>query len=144
MKMKVTESRQKASIRLLRGADIALAVALVLLGFLVPGHALTAAENGGMSGGEVRIERNGQRLGAYDLSQDRTIPLKNGVEYNLIEIRDGSVRMADANCRGRDCVHQGVKRAPGQMIVCLPHGIVVTIERAETTEGGDHADAYTH
>lgn len=59
-----------------------------------------------------------------------SVPLTEG-EENVIAVEDGAVWMQSANCRDQLCVHQGRTRSAGKQIVCLPHRVVVSLERAQ-------------
>lgn len=47
--------------------------------------------------------------------------------YNIVEIRDGAVFMAESSCANQVCVQQGAVRRVNQTIVCLPNKVVVSI-----------------
>ena len=106
---------KKADIFLILGLAVAgLAVWLLLL---FPGGDETT----------VVITVDGAVYGRYSLDEDRTVILDDGDDHNTVVIRDRTVQMAEANCRGGDCKRQGVIRKNGQSIICLPHRIVVRI-----------------
>ena len=50
-----------------------------------------------------------------------------GGGFNRIRLEKGRIRMADANCPDRDCVHTGWLSRPGQGSVCLPHRVAIRI-----------------
>ena len=58
------------------------------------------------------------------LSKDCVYRINDG---NTIEIRDGSVRMSEADCPDKICVKTGRISRSGQSIVCAPHRVTVTI-----------------
>ncbi|MDO5403806.1 MAG: NusG domain II-containing protein [Eubacteriales bacterium] len=66
----------------------------------------------------------------YQLKIDEDKQLKvsgyNGGE-NIIVIKDGAVRMSDADCPDKLCVNMGSISRTGETIVCLPHRVVVEI-----------------
>lgn len=107
-------------------------------GFLIGGVALLAAVSliflygNRQEGARVVIEVDGQETASYPLAEDRTVLVEgwNG-GTNLLEIRDGTVTVAEASCPDQLCVHQGSIRYTGQTIVCLPHRVVVTVENGE-------------
>lgn len=83
----------------------------------------------------VVIRDGEQNVYELPLSQDTTKTVTTDLGTNLIEIKDGRVRVEEANCPNQDCVHQGWVDAAGEQIVCLPHKLTVDIvdESAETT-----------
>ena len=58
-----------------------------------------------------------------------TAPLRFETErgFNVVEMRDEQVRVAEADCPDLLCVNTGWRRHVGQVIVCLPHYFVVRI-----------------
>lgn len=69
----------------------------------------------------------------------KTIPLhtiSNGEEFtvktklgvNIIKIENGMVKIIDADCPDKICVKDGPISKPGEMLVCLPHKVVVEIK----------------
>lgn len=56
-------------------------------------------------------------------------------DYNLLEFKDGAVRIKEANCGDQVCIRQGWIYKDGQTIVCLPHKLVVEIK--DQTGGAD-------
>jgi thiamine biosynthesis lipoprotein len=66
------------------------------------------------------------------LGQDREYVFERDGMENRILVEGGSVRVAEANCANQTCVQMGAHAAAGDMIVCLPHSLVIKIE-----EGAD-------
>ena len=62
----------------------------------------------------------------YPLSADGEYELNGGTNTLVIENRQAYVSHAD--CPDKLCVNQGRIRGSGQMIVCLPNRVTVTIE----------------
>lgn len=95
---------------------------ILLLLFLLSGalfllqHFLTAPK------ARIRITVNGVEQGVYDLSSDQVIAIG---DTNVCEIRNGQVRMIEADCPDQLCIHQGAFGADGGMIVCLPNRVVI-------------------
>lgn len=74
------------------------------------------------------VIRNGVQ-NAYELplGQDVSKTVTTDLGTNVIEIKDGRVRVEEADCPNQDCVHQDWIDAAGQQIVCLPHKLTVDI-----------------
>lgn len=47
---------------------------------------------------------------------------------NVIEIRDGRIRIKSATCPDQICVRTGFISRPGQTIVCIPHQLVIELQ----------------
>lgn len=77
------------------------------------------------------IEVEGKPREHLSLRVDRVLPLHTERGTNLVEIRDGRVRMAEASCPNRVCVTQGWIRHRWEEIVCLPHRVTVRIRGLE-------------
>lgn len=58
---------------------------------------------------------------------------------NTIEISGGQVRMTEADCPDKLCIHTGKISQSGQTIVCLPNKVVISISGKDSS-----VDAHTH
>ena len=78
---------------------------------------------------QIAIYVNGELYGRYDLSTPAIIEIG---DTNTLEIVNERASMIHADCRDQVCVHTAPigKELPGH-IVCLPNGIVVSVENAE-------------
>jgi hypothetical protein len=80
------------------------------------------------AGSAARISADAVVAGEWLLSEDVTnldIFSRNGM--NVLEIKDGYIRMIHADCLDLSCVRQGGINRVGQYIVCLPNRVVVEI-----------------
>ena len=88
-------------------------------------------------GTTVRVELNGEVLGNYSLAIDREVEIlsrENGEEKNLLVIRDGKAYVSSATCPDGICAgHRPISRV-GESIVCLPHGVVITVVGEDTAQ----------
>ncbi|WP_432408259.1 NusG domain II-containing protein [Wukongibacter sp. M2B1] len=55
-----------------------------------------------------------------------TVQTSNGI--NVIKIENGKVRMTEADCPDQICIKDGPISEPGEMLVCLPHKVVVEVK----------------
>ena len=77
------------------------------------------------------ISRDGVIVQTIDLSaksEPRTFRFVDDRGSNLVEIDSGRIRVADADCPDRICVHTGWIEWQGQIIACVPHGLTIVIE----------------
>ncbi|MBR0374545.1 MAG: NusG domain II-containing protein [Mogibacterium sp.] len=125
--------------KLFTKADFILLALLVVIG--VAGSVLLAA--GRTAGGTVVIKVDGELYGTYPLSEDRTVTVTVGDpsagDYNIVEIKDGAVRVTEASCKNQVCVHHAAITRSGESIICLPNRMIVTIEGR-----GDDIDAVSN
>ncbi|MGB5823402.1 MAG: NusG domain II-containing protein [Proteocatella sp.] len=78
----------------------------------------------------VIIVRDGVLLNRYkiDKNYEKIFEINIDGEKNKIEIKDGKVRMIEANCHDGLCVKSRPIFQSGEMIVCLPHKLYIKIE----------------
>ncbi len=89
----------------------------------------------GETGSYATITVNGEEYGRYSLLQNQEIEITvDGSICNVAAIEDGSIRMEDANCPDKLCIHQGKIHRSGESIVCLPNRIAITIESSTDSE----------
>jgi hypothetical protein len=88
----------------------------------------------------VSIQVNGKETERIPLDSSavgRKLPIRTVYGYNLIEVGENRVRIVEADCLDRLCVHQGWIDRPGQLIVCLPNRLVVEVVDDEREYGDD-------
>jgi hypothetical protein len=61
------------------------------------------------------------------LRPDRTLGVAGARGPLTLELRDGAVRVLEAPCPDRLCVHQGSVSAVGSALVCVPNGVSVRV-----------------
>ncbi len=83
------------------------------------------------------IEVDGKEYGRYSLYEKngKTLDVQTQFGYNKVEIADGKVRVADADCPDRLDVKSGWISSAGEMLVCLPNRFVVRIEGDKEVDG---------
>lgn len=85
----------------------------------------------------AEITINGKPYKKIPLSEhrgDEKIDIKTASGYNTLEIKDQSIKVIDADCRDKICEKSGFISEPGQIIVCLPHKLMVEIKSADIME----------
>ncbi len=115
-----------------RGDIIVIAVlaGLALLLFVL---SLTTSCGGGDDRYAV-VRRDGTELYRLSLLTDTAVNVEcDDRQYCTVTIKDGAVCISDAACPDRLCVNQGCISRCGQVIVCLPNRLTVSIE------DGNHA-----
>lgn len=79
------------------------------------------------NGTYVVVTCRGEEYGRYLLSQEQTIIIgKEGA--NELTIMNHTADMTKADCRDQLCVKQQAVKAKGEVIICVPNQIVVTVE----------------
>ena len=72
--------------------------------------------------GSSRITINGEEYGIYSLAKDQVISIG---DTNVCEIKNGEVKMIEADCPDHLCLKQRAVDSTGGTIVCLPNKIVI-------------------
>ena len=87
---------------------------------------------------KVLIRRDGEVLYSPDLSKEtnRTFVIPYGGSSNTIEIRDGRIRVLEAECPDKVCVRTGWLSSSAIPIVCLPNHLEISF-----ASGNDDIDA---
>lgn len=87
----------------------------------------------------VSVKVAGEEIQRIELTREnigKTFPVNTRYGYNLIEIGDGKVRVIEADCPEQIDVLQGYIENTGEIIVCLPHRLIIEI----VDESENHED----
>lgn len=107
--------------RLVIGALLLTAALLLVLSLTV----------GGEDGLFAVITVDGETAARLPLDRNDTYTVESGRGTNVICVSDGAVFMKSASCPDKTCVHQGSISLTGEVIVCLPHRVTVSIDGNE-------------
>ena len=77
-------------------------------------------------GARVKIQSEGDAQ-IHNMAEHAIRILRGPEGMSEVEIGSSGVRMRTSSCRFQRCVHRGWVRRQGEMIVCIPNRIVVTI-----------------
>ena len=109
--------------RFARG-DLKLIAALLLAGLAI----ILLLTLNRRDGRQVVVRVDGQIAARLPLAQDASYPVEiEGTVTNVLTIKDGAVRMEEADCPDHLCIHRGAIRYAGDSIICLPNKVVVEI-----------------
>ena len=103
-----------------RKNDIILALVILALGIIMLGAYCLFSEKGSY----VEVTLDGELYGVYSLDEKARIEIN---DTNVLVIDRGSAYMESACCDNQTCVKQGSVSEVGQIIVCLPNRITVTV-----------------
>lgn len=82
---------------------------------------------------------NGKVLAEIDLSakKDDEFTIETSEGNNKIVVHDGGISIVEADCSDGVCVNQGTAKKPGDMIVCLPHRVIIEVVGANNNTDGE-------
>lgn len=83
----------------------------------------------GKSGDEVQVFIDGQLVVTYDINENNQYKVSIGDEYNEILIEDRKVSVSQSSCENQVCVKHMPISDYGESIICLPHKLVVKINK---------------
>lgn len=78
-------------------------------------------------GKTVNVQVDNKPYGSYSLFKNRTVKIKTANGYNVLKIQNGYTWVEKADCKNQVCVHHKKINKNGENIVCLPHGVVITV-----------------
>lgn len=81
--------------------------------------------------GSIRITVDGEEYGTYSLSKDQVISIG---DTNVCEIKNGEVKMIEADCPDHLCLKQKAVDSTGGTIVCLPNKVVIEGEKGSGSD----------
>lgn len=79
-------------------------------------------------GGEAVVKSDGKVIDTISLKKDGTYTYQNDKGSNTVEIKDGKVRVIEADCPNKDCVNKGYIQRNNESVICLPHRFEVTVK----------------
>lgn len=124
MAMKEADNKKKRLLDLMLIGGV-LILAAVLLVFV-----LNRRGEADPSGGACAVVIiDGEEAARYPMSKNGNFPLNGGT--NTLVIENGYAWMTDSECPDKICEHMGKIHMNGQLIVCLPNGVIVTVEGGE-------------
>jgi heptaprenyl diphosphate synthase len=85
-------------------------------------------------GTSVIIDVAGTPVEKLNLRENRVVTIRGEKGDLRVEVHDGSVRVAEADCPNRICVRTGWRSREGEVIVCVPNRTVIRILGKETNE----------
>ncbi len=83
-------------------------------------------------GARAVVRVGGQEPVELDLSKDQEFWAGDPeIGRNLVRVEDGAVMVVQADCPDKVCVHTGPICQEGEVIACLPHGLIIYIQPRE-------------
>lgn len=83
------------------------------------------------------VEVDGKRVLELPLDQDVHTTVTGPLGETYIEIHDGAVGITDSPCPHKYCMHMGMIRSMGELVVCVPNRVVISIVNGDESEALD-------
>lgn len=81
---------------------------------------------------QVLVTVDGQAVATLDLNRDTDMIINGyGGSTDHLVIKDGYASITEASCPDKVCVRTGKIHKTGELIVCLPNRVVVSVEGEE-------------
>lgn len=78
------------------------------------------------------IEQEGKPLERIPLDKEQEFVIEYPAGgYNTVSVKDGKIRVTEADCPDLTCVRTGEAFMDGQVIACLPHRLIIYVEAEE-------------
>ncbi|MDO4976241.1 MAG: NusG domain II-containing protein [Eubacteriales bacterium] len=75
------------------------------------------------------VSSDGKEIMRLNLDEDTTKRVESPYGgYNIIEVKDHTVCVKESDCENQLCVMQGKIKESTELIICLPHTLVISIE----------------
>ena len=110
-------------LRFRKGDLIAIACVLALAGALALVLFCRIGSAGDLT---VEVYQDGRLIRQLPLRENASFTV-SGAYVNTVTVENGTVRVSEASCPGRDCVHSGAISRAGQSIICLPNKLEIRI-----------------
>lgn len=78
-------------------------------------------------GKTVRISVDGEKVKTMALDEDYEYRVETPQGHNIVVVKDGVVRVTEADCPDKICVNHKPVSDIGETIICLPHKVVVEV-----------------
>lgn len=80
-------------------------------------------------GDNACVIKNGEQIAVYSLKENRTVPISDENNTNVLIIENGKAYISHATCPDKICVNHRPVSKTGETIVCLPNKLVIEIGR---------------
>lgn len=100
---------------------------LILVLSLVSVTGFGAIKASGMGGSHAVIEVNGRRAAELSLDKKGLVELQGPIGVTTVAVADGAVKILKSPCPRGVCMHMGNIRHPGEILVCVPNRVCVSI-----------------
>ncbi len=76
----------------------------------------------------ARVTVGGSEVALLELDEDRRLIVDGRLGPVVVVVEDAGLHVAESGCPQRLCISMGTKRRSGEMVACVPNGLVVRLE----------------
>lgn len=105
---------------------LAAVAGIVIAGFLTT-HFLFSSPGAVVEVAVVDEQSQKTILKTFSLTENTSYTIVTDAGTNQLVIQDGAVWISEADCPNQDCVRKGKISQSGELLVCLPHRVTVSI-----------------
>lgn len=103
------------------------AVALLICAGLLTTHLFFASPGAIVEVSVIDEQSQKTVLKTFSLTENTTYTITTEKGTNQLVIQDGAAWISEADCPNQDCVHKGKISQNGEILVCLPHRVTISI-----------------
>lgn len=104
-------------------------ILLAFMALILSATVIIIIKTGRIPGKSVAVSVNGVTIETFSLNDNVEYEIHSEESrYNLLIIDEGSARIASADCPDKTCVRHKPINESGEVIICLPHKVIVSIE----------------
>jgi len=120
----------------MKKADVFLIIFFIVSSIALSFYVTTTTNSIDYNNKYLIIKADNEILVRRDLPVEKkeTIRIKTKYGYNIIEIDKDVVRIIESDCHNQICVKDGSISKVGEVLVCLPHKLIVEIKGKSDSE----------
>ncbi len=119
--------------KILNKFDILLIIAITIIAFSVY-FFVTKTLKETTTNGVIKVYYKNEVYRTIPLLENNTYKFSTDLGENEIEVKDGKVKMINADCRDHICLYESPIEYNNESIICLPNKLVVKIENDKESE----------
>ena len=75
----------------------------------------------------IKISNSQRVVEQKSLATDQQFAVAGNLGQSTLEVKQGKVRFVDSPCRAKVCIHSGWIHTRGQILACVPNGVLVEL-----------------
>ena len=100
---------------------------LLVLFLVICAVGLLFLQKGKDPGKMVIIYSDNEIIKEMPMDQNASFTISNDMGTNTVVVENNQVYVTDADCPDKRCEKQGAISGPGEVIICLPHKLIIEV-----------------